>query len=70
MADLRNEEIRAMDALERQKQLEELKKTLMKIRGGVASGGVPEDIGKTREIKKTIARILTIENQEEKTNKK
>ena len=70
MADLRTEEIRAMDPPEREKHLSELRKTLMKIQGGVASGGVPEDIGKTREIKKTIARILTINKQEEKTSKK
>lgn len=64
MANLRTEEIKAMDVEEKDKHLSELQKTLMRIRGGVASGGVPEDIGKTREIRKTIARILTIKNQE------
>lgn len=70
MADLRTEELRAMDAGERDKHLGELQKNLMKIRGGLASGGVPDDIGKTREIRKTIARILTIKNTEEKETKK
>jgi ribosomal protein L29 len=36
----------------------------MKIRGGLASGGVPENVGKTREIKRTIARILTKKREE------
>ncbi len=46
---------------EREKQLSELRKRLMKIKGGLASGGIPEDVGKAREIKKTIAKILTIQ---------
>ena len=70
MADLRTDEIEAMDAAERDKHLGELQKSLMKIRGGIASGGVPEDIGKTREIRRTIARILTVKNREEKDIKK
>ena len=70
MADLRTEEIEAMDAVEREKHLGELRKTLMRIRGGVASGGVPEDIGKTREIRRTVARILTIKSKEERDTKK
>jgi large subunit ribosomal protein L29 len=70
MANLRSDEIRAMDAPEKEKHLAELQKALMKIKGGIASGGVPEDIGKTREIRKTISRILTIKNQEGKEKKK
>jgi len=60
--------IRASDAREKndadlETDLVELRKTLMKIRGGLASGGIPEDVGKVREIKKTIARILTIKHE-------
>ncbi|HIE34135.1 MAG TPA: 50S ribosomal protein L29 [Candidatus Altiarchaeales archaeon] len=47
----------------------DLKKELMKIRGILASGGIPDDVGKTREIKKTIARILTIKREKELVEK-
>lgn len=66
MSILRASEIREMDDEEIEERLTELQSDLMKIRGVIASGGVPEDIGKTREIKKTIARILTIKNEKSK----
>lgn len=55
-----------MNAQEMDEKITELKKSLMKIRGGLASGGIPEDVGKTREIKRTVARILTIKKEKEK----
>ena len=63
MAIMRASEIREKDDAELETNIIELKKTLMKIRGGLASGGIPEDVGKAREIKKTIARILTIRHE-------
>lgn len=66
MAKLRSSDIRAMNAQEMDEKITELKKSLMKIRGGLASGGIPEDVGKTREIKRTVARILTIKKEKEK----
>ncbi|MFH1125719.1 MAG: 50S ribosomal protein L29 [Candidatus Altiarchaeota archaeon] len=63
MAILRASEVREKDDSELDTDLTELRKTLMKIRGGLASGGIPEDVGKVREIKKTIARILTIRHE-------
>lgn len=63
MVTLRPNEMAEMNVIELDKHLGELKKELMKIRGGVASGGIPEDIGKTREIRKTIARILTVKRK-------
>jgi ribosomal protein L29 len=60
MAELRPGEIAKMGSEEQEKHLTELRKNLMKIRGGLASGGVSEDVGKARGIRKTIARILTI----------
>jgi len=65
MAILRASEIRQKDEAELEADLAELRKNLMKIRGGLASGGIPEDVGKAREIKKTIARILTINHERE-----
>ncbi len=60
MGTLRSNELAEMESAELDKHLGELRKELMKIKGGLASGGIPEDIGKTREMRKTIARILTI----------
>lgn len=67
MSILRASEIREMDEEEIGERLVELQGDLMKIKGVIASGGVPEDIGKTREIRKTIARILTIKKEKSKT---
>ena len=69
MAELRSSEIEKMTVEEQDKQLIELKKNLMKIKGGLASGGVPENVGKTREIRKTIARIKTIKHEAERKAK-
>jgi large subunit ribosomal protein L29 len=63
MAILRASEVREKDDAEMESHLDELRKKLMKIRGVLASGGIPEDVGKTREIRKTIARILTIRHE-------
>ena len=63
MAILRASDVREKDDVELESHLSELRKNLMKIRGGLASGGIPEDVGKVREIKKTIARILTIQHE-------
>jgi len=63
MAILRTEELRGMSEEELGKYLSELRLDFMKIRGVLSSGGVPEDIGKAKEIKRTIARILTIKNE-------
>ncbi len=68
MAILRSKELLEMDDDELDKHLSELQDELMKINGILASGGIPEDIGKVREIRHTIARILTIKKQ--KINKK
>lgn len=70
MAILRSKELLEMDGDELEKHLSELQNELMKINGILASGGIPEDIGKGREIRHTIARILTIKNQKQKINKK
>ncbi|MBN2014563.1 MAG: 50S ribosomal protein L29 [Candidatus Altiarchaeota archaeon] len=65
MAILRASEMREMKADELDGNLTELQKDLMKIKGVLASGGVPENVGKAKEIRRTIARILTIKKEEE-----
>lgn len=47
----------------------ELKKELMKINSQIAIGTVPKSSGKIKEIKRTIAKILSIKNQEGRAKK-
>ncbi|HDN83406.1 MAG TPA: 50S ribosomal protein L29 [Candidatus Altiarchaeales archaeon] len=66
MVILRKSQLHEMSDEELDKTLNDLKDELMKIKGILASGGIPEDVGKIREIKRTIARILTIKNMRAK----
>ncbi len=65
MAILRTSDIREMDSKDMGEHLADLRRDLMKINGVLASGGIPEDVGKAREIRHTIARILTIKKEKE-----
>ncbi len=60
MAILRSEEIRKMKPDERQKQLTDLTAELLRERALVSAGGAPENPGKSKELRRTIARIHTI----------
>lgn len=70
MAILRSDEIQGMSDSEVDERLIQLKKELMKINGVLASGGIPEEVGKVREIKRTIARIKTVQKSREKAEQK
>lgn len=70
MAILRSNEISEMSSEELNEHLSDLRRDLMKIKGVLASGGIPEDVGKVREIKRTIAKILTAKNQRKKEEEK
>jgi large subunit ribosomal protein L29 len=61
---LKAKEIRQMDSEERGKKLKELKEELMHERGVSAMGGSSPSPGKIRQIRQTIARILTIMKEE------
>ncbi|HIQ03544.1 MAG TPA: 50S ribosomal protein L29 [Desulfurococcales archaeon] len=61
---LKPDEIRAMKPEERLKKLQELKLELMRLRTQAAMGTL-DNPGKIRAIRKTIARILTIQREEE-----
>lgn len=65
MAILRVKEIRKMSPEERTKKLNELYAELRRLRARAASGGALENPGRLREIRKAIARILTIQREEE-----
>jgi len=64
MTILRPSEIRAMSREERLKKLEELRAELIRLRA-MARRGTLDKPGRIREIKRTIARILTINHEEE-----
>ena len=66
MAIIRSDEIHGMDVSEMDERLTQLRKELMKIKGVLASGGIPEGVGRAREIKRTIARIKTLKAQKVK----
>lgn len=60
---LRKAEIREMTPSERERKLEELTTELLTLRGKAKTGSV-ESAGHVREIKRTVARILTINKEE------
>ncbi|OYR37970.1 50S ribosomal protein L29 [Halorubrum sp. Ib24] len=64
MAILYTDEIRDMTAAERQVELEELETELLNSKVQRAAGGMPESPGRVKELKKTIARIKTIQQEE------
>ncbi|MHA1934847.1 MAG: 50S ribosomal protein L29 [Candidatus Thorarchaeota archaeon] len=65
MARLTAQDIRNLTPQERQKRLDELYNELTSIRIELATGGGTENPYKTRAVKKAIARILTINREEE-----
>lgn len=64
MAILYTEEIRDMTPAEREAEVEELETELLNTKAVQAAGGAPENPGRVKELKKTIARIKTIQNEE------
>ncbi|MFZ2412472.1 MAG: 50S ribosomal protein L29 [Candidatus Methanoperedens sp.] len=61
MAILRVDDIRNMNPNERQEELEKLKMELIRERAIASAGGAPENPGRINEIRKTVARIKTIQ---------
>ncbi len=64
MAILYVEEIRDMTPPEREAELEELRTELLNTRAIQAAGGAPENPGRLGELRRTIARIKTIQVEE------
>lgn len=63
---LRTKAIREMSPEEREKNLAELRTELARLKTTVKAGGAVENPARIREIRKTIARILTINNEEQR----
>ena len=66
MAILRTDEIRKMNPDERQEELDKISMELIRERAIASAGGAPESPGKMKEIKRTIARIKTIQTEKKK----
>ena len=62
---LKAAEIREMSADERNQKLKELRNELMHERGVSAMGGAPANPGAIRALRTDIARILTVQREEE-----
>jgi len=60
---LRVKEIRDMSAEDRRKRLRELQTELVRLKTMIKAGGAIENPSRVRELRKTIARILTIEGE-------
>ncbi len=67
MAILRPNEIREMMSKEREEQLVKLKDELIRERAIASAGGAPDNPGRIREIRRTIARIKTIQREQGET---
>ena len=61
---LKAKEIREFTSEERNGKLQELKRELMHERGVAAMGGSPPSPGKIRQLRMTVAKILTIMREE------
>jgi large subunit ribosomal protein L29 len=65
MALLKTSEVRDMSPEERNEVLLELEDELMHEKGAAAMGGAPPNPGRIRALRTNIARILTVQKEEE-----
>jgi large subunit ribosomal protein L29 len=64
MSIVKAKEIRGMTKEQADKQLKDLQSELLKERAITSTGGAPENPGRIRELRRSIARILTIRKEE------
>ena len=64
---MKTKELKIMSESELDSRSAEMKKELMKINSQIAIGTLPKSPGKIGEMKRTIARILTIKNYRKKS---
>ncbi len=65
MAILRADEIRELSDAEIEQELEDLEQELLAETSVQAAGGAPDNPGRLKELKRTIARIKTIQTERE-----
>ncbi len=63
-------EIRSMSEEDLKAKLEELKKELVKANAQISTGTIPKSPGQVKQVKKSIAKILTILKEKSKEVKK
>jgi large subunit ribosomal protein L29 len=61
---LRLKDIKGMSTEERAKKLSDLRAELARLKTMVRAGGAVENPARIRELRKTIAKVLTIENED------
>lgn len=68
---MKTKEIRSMSKEDLEVKLEELRKELIKVNAQISTGTTPKSPGQVKQIKKNIAKILTIlkEKSKEVNNK-
>ncbi len=67
---IRVKEIREMSSEERRKKLNEFRTELLRLKTMVKAGGTVENPARIKELRRAIARILTIENERKMEAKK
>lgn len=67
---IRMKDIRTMSSEDRKKKIVELRTELVRLKTMVKAGGSLDNPSRIRELRKTIARILTVENEEMHVEKK
>lgn len=68
MAMVRTKQLREMSDKDRNSRLSEMKLDLMKETGGIKMGKPVKNTGRIGELKRSIARILTIKNEIRRQN--
>jgi large subunit ribosomal protein L29 len=63
MVILRSKDIRGMSATDLNKKKDEIRQEFMKLRAQRSAGSAPENPGRIRALRRTIARIITIQGQ-------
>ena len=67
---IRMKDIRTMSSEDRKKKIVELRTELVRLKTMVKAGGSLDNPSRIRELRKTIARVLTVENEEIHVEKK
>ncbi|RLI44679.1 50S ribosomal protein L29 [Candidatus Bathyarchaeota archaeon] len=60
---IRLKDIREMSSEDRQKKVMELRTELLRLKTMIKAGGAIDNPARVRELRKAIARILTVENE-------
>ena len=63
MALFRARDVAQLSDVELIEQVDKLRMELIQYRGKVSAGGAPENVGQIREIRRTIARMMTEQNR-------